>query len=144
MSFDPLKPATGSRLSSEEMRAQLNGLKALIDAVPAGPPGPQGPAFASIQIASVTTGTPGSPAGAQVAVFGNNVELSFTIPAGEQGASGVTSSDVTNAIANEISGTARNPNTVAMLGISVSDPPTQTELQEVVAKINELIGALTR
>ena len=34
MPFDPLKPATGSPLSSEEMRDQLNALKALIDALP--------------------------------------------------------------------------------------------------------------
>ena len=41
--FDPTKPTNGSPNSSAEMRAQLNGLKALIDAIPAGPPGPEGP-----------------------------------------------------------------------------------------------------
>ena len=129
------------------MRAQLTALKALIDAVPAGPagpPGPVGPALASIQIGSVTTGTPGSPASASVNINGNNVELSFTIPQGEPGASGVTSTDVSNAIANEISGTARNPNTVSMLGITVSSPPTTGELEAVIAKLNELIGSLQR
>ena len=141
MPFDPLKPATGSPLSSEEMRGQLNALNDAIAAIPAGPPGPVGPAFSNVQIASVTTGTPGSPAGAQVSVFGNNVELSFTIPAGETGAPG----EVSNAtLAGEIAGTARNPNTVSMLGITVSNPPTQGELEQVIAKINELIGSLAR
>ena len=138
MPFDPLKPATGSPLSSEEMRGQLTALKALIDAVPAGPPGPQGPAFSSVQIASVTTGAPGSPASASVNTFGNNVELSFVIPEGQPGE--VTSVELSNGIA----GTARNPNTVAPLGLAVSDPPTQTEMQQIVAKLDELIAALLR
>ncbi len=34
--FDPNLPANGSPLVSAEMRSQLTGLKALIDAVPAG------------------------------------------------------------------------------------------------------------
>ena len=86
MAFDPTKPADSTRVKADELRNQFNGLKALIDAIPAGPPGPegpQGPAFSSVQIGSVMTGTPGSPAGAQVVVSGNNVELLFTIPAGE-------------------------------------------------------------
>ena len=52
--------------------------------------------------------------------------------------------DVTNAFDNEISGTARNPNSVSMLGIMFSEPPTQSELQGVVDKVNELIGSLIR
>jgi len=43
MSFDPNLPANNTPNSSAEMRAQLQGLKALIDAIPAGPPGPPGP-----------------------------------------------------------------------------------------------------
>ena len=146
MPFDPTKPATGSPNSSAEMRDQLTALKALIDAVPAGPPGPagpQGPVFASVQIGSVTTGAPGSAASASVNTFGNNVEISFTIPEGQPG-SGVTMTDVDNAIANEIAGTARNPNTVSPLNMTVSDPPTQSEMQQLAAKIDELIAALLR
>ena len=141
MPFDPLKPADHSPLSSAEMRGQLNALNDAIAAIPAGPPGPVGPAFSNIQIGSVTTGTPGSPAGAQVNVFGNNVELSFTIPAGDTGAPG----EVSNAtLAGEIAGTARNPSSVAPIPFTVSNPPTQAELQAVVDKVNELIGALAR
>jgi hypothetical protein len=146
MPFDPTKPAANSPLSSAEMRDQLNALKGLIDAVPAGPPGPagpQGPVFASVQIGSVTTGAPGSAASASVNTFGNNVEISFTIPEGQPG-SGVTIIDVNNAIANEIAGTARNPNTVSDLVMSPSDPPTQADMLAVIAKLNELINALRR
>ena len=82
-----------------------------------------------------------SPAGAQVNVNGNNVELSFTIPAGDTGAAG----EVSNAtLAGEISGTARNPNSVAPIPFTVSNPPTQAELQAVVDKVNELIASLQR
>ena len=143
MAFDPTIPQNGTDIDAVEIRDQLNGLKALIDAVPAGRPGPQGPAFSNIQIGSVTTGSPGTPAAASVNVFGSNVELSFTIPQGETG-SGVSMTDVTNAIANEITGTARNPNTVSDLVLSPSDPPTQGDLLAVIAKLNELLVALRR
>ena len=144
MAFDPTKPADSTRVKADELRNQFNGLKALIDAIPAGPAGPVGPvgpSFSNITVGSVTTGTPGSPAGAQVNVLGNHVELLFTIPAGDTGAPG----EVSNAtLAGEISGTARNPNTVAQLGFSVSSPPTQGEIETVIAKVNELIVALAR
>jgi hypothetical protein len=140
MSYDPLYPADGILIRAVEMRTQFQGLKALIDAVPAGPPGPagpEGPAFSNVQIGSVTTGAPGTPAAASVNTFGNNVELSFTIPAGETGAAG----EVTNAsLAGEIAGTARNPNTVAPLSLGTTDP----QITAIVDKLNELIAALTR
>ena len=140
MPFDPSLPPDGAFATAAALRNQFNGLKALIDALPAGPPGPegpQGPAFSSVQIGSVMTGTPGSPAGAQVSVSGNNVELSFTIPAGDTGAPG----EVSNAtLAGEISGTARNPNTVAPLSIGTTDPA----ITAIVDKLNELIAALAR
>ena len=144
MPFDPTIPPDGAFATGAALRGQFNGLKALIDAIPAGPAGPagpQGPAFSSIQIGSVTTGTPGSPAGASVNVFGSNVELSFTIPAGDTGAAGEVSNST---LAGEISGTARNPNSVAPIPFTVSNPPTQTELQAVVDKVNELIASLQR
>lgn len=150
MPFDPTLPATGTPLASQVIRNQFNGLKDLIDAIPAGPPGPEGPQgpegpiISVIQIGSVATVDPSTPASVSVSTNGNSVELSFSIPKGETGSAGVSSTDVTNAIANEITGTARNPNTVGMLSISISNPPTQAELQAVMDKVNELIGALLR
>ena len=42
MPYDPTLPQPGTEIDADQMRSQLNGLKALIDAVPAGPPGPPG------------------------------------------------------------------------------------------------------
>ena len=144
MPFDPTKPTNGSPNSSAEMRAQLTALKADIDAIPAGPagpPGPVGPAFSSIQIGSVTTGTPGSPAGAQVNVFGNNVELSFTIPAGDTGPMGEVSQSALN---SAIMGTAQNPTGVSTLSLPISDPPTKAEVEAILAFANAMLSALQR
>jgi hypothetical protein len=144
MPFDPTKPAQGAPNSSAEMRAQLNSLKALIDAVPAGPPGPagpQGPAFSNITVGSVTTGTPGSPAGAQVSVNGNDVELTFTIPAGETGPMGEVSQ---SALASAIMGTAQNPTGVSPLSLTISDPPTKAEVEAILAFANTMLSVLTR
>ena len=130
-----------------EMRAQFLGLKALVDAVPAGPagpPGPEGPAFSNVQIGGVTTVDSGTSAAASVSVFGNTVELSFSIPKGEPGISGVTSEDVASALVNERINHAQNPTSVAMLGLTISDPPTKAEVEAVMGKVNELISALQR
>jgi len=43
-----------------------------------------------------------------------------------------------------IAGTANNPGAVDTLDISVSDPPTQSEVQDILNKLNELINALKR
>jgi hypothetical protein len=37
-----------------------------------------------------------------------------------------------------------NTNGVATLSIAISDPPTQSEMQQMLAKMNELILALRR
>ena len=42
MPFDPSLPQENTEIDAAQMRAQLTGLKALIDAVPAGPPGAPG------------------------------------------------------------------------------------------------------
>ncbi|MCE9610410.1 MAG: hypothetical protein K8R23_09475 [Chthoniobacter sp.] len=42
MPFDPTLPQEHTEIDAVQMRAQLNALKALIDAVPAGPAGPAG------------------------------------------------------------------------------------------------------
>ncbi len=66
-------------------------------------------------------------------------ETSYTGPQGDQG----PLKEVTNAaLANAISGTSSNSNGVATLGLVVSDPPTQSEMQTIVNKVDELILAL--
>lgn len=147
MAFDPTKPAPGDDLDAEVIRAQLNALKESIDSIPAGPAGPVGPSgppLASIQITGVTTGEPGTAAAVSAMMNAGNVELTFTIPRGEPGASGVTSTDVTNAITNERINNAQNPTSVQTLSLTLSDPPTLAEVQAVLDKVNELITALQR
>jgi hypothetical protein len=126
------------------MRTQFQGLKSLIDAVPAGPPGPPGPtgpAFSNIHVGAVTTGTPGSPAGAQVSVNGNDVELTFTIPAGETGPAGEVSQSALN---SAIMGTAQNPTSISTLSLSISDPPTKAEVEAILGFVNALLSTLQR
>ena len=62
-------------------------------------------------------------------------------PAGPEGPPGEVSPQTLD---DAISGTAGNPQTVADLALIVSEPPTQAEMQAVVDKVNELLGALRR
>ena len=43
-----------------------------------------------------------------------------------------------------ISGSSANSNGVSTLGLAVSDPPTQAEVQQIADKLDELINALRR
>jgi hypothetical protein len=43
-----------------------------------------------------------------------------------------------------IPGTSNNSNAVGTLGMIVSDPPTQSEMQQIADKMDELINALRR
>jgi hypothetical protein len=43
-----------------------------------------------------------------------------------------------------VTGTSANSNAVATLGMTVSDPPTQGEVQALADKLDELILALRR
>ena len=62
-------------------------------------------------------------------------------PAGPEGPPGEVSQQTLD---DAISGTAGNPQNVADLALIVSDPPTQAEVQELIDKFNELLGALRR
>ena len=75
------------------------------------------------------------------AQFAGLVEMIEAIPAGPEGPPGEVSPQTLD---DAISGTAGNPQTVADLALIVSEPPTQAEMQAVVDKVNELLGALRR
>lgn len=115
-----------------------------------GTPGQPGPPFAQAVVDAVTTLPPGGDATVAVSYDGTNVHFSFGIPrggVGEQGGQGVQGppGEVTNAaLAAAISGTSSNTNAVATLGLLVSDPPTQAEMQSLANKVDELILALRR
>jgi hypothetical protein len=112
-----------------------------------GQPGPQGPPFANAIVDAVTTLNPGDNATVGTSFDGTNVRFTFGIPRGNDGAQGsqgppgeVTHNDLNNAI----TGTSSNSNGVSLLGFTVSDPPSQSEMQAVVDKIDELITVLRR
>jgi len=117
---------------------------------PQGNDGPQGPPFANALVDSVTTLNPGDNATVQTSFDGSNVRFQFGIPRGFPGNDGGTGpqgqpGEVSNAqLSSAINGTSNNSNAVAALGMTVSDPPTQGEMQAIASKLDELIAALRR
>ena len=77
--FDPTLPQEGTPLDAVQMRNQLNGLKALIDAIQT---------LSAAQVDSTTTLPSGMPAQASLSVIGNTLHFTFQIPEGPQGAMG--------------------------------------------------------
>ncbi len=134
MPFDPAKPADHTPLSSAEMRSQFTGLKALIDAAP----GVTGTAVDSVTLGSVTS--------VSVALIAGILHFDFVFQPGPLGE--VTQSQLGNelnqAMLNTLPQTSANSNNVSTLGLTVSDPPTQAEMQSVANKLDELINALRR
>ena len=131
MPYDPNLPQPGTAIDADQMRAQLNGLKDLIDAIPHGPPGdpgpegPEGPAGAE--------GPPGS-------AGGDGAQG----PPGEAGPEGPPGEVSPQQLNDAIATTSANSDGVSTLDLFPSDPPTQAEVQDVVNKLNELIEALRR
>lgn len=129
MAFDPNVPAQGAPNSSAQMRAQLNGLKELIDAVPAGPQGEQGPPGEQGPAGPVgPEGPAGDPGG----------------PAGPEGPTGPPGEVTASALEAAIATTALNPAGLGPFGGTFSDPPTQAELQDFAAYVEALRAALVR
>jgi len=79
MSFDPNLPQEGTPLDAVQMRSQLNGLKAIIDAILT---------VSAAQVDGVNTVEPGNPANATVSVSGNTLHFTFDIPRGNDGLQG--------------------------------------------------------
>ena len=156
MPYNPALPADGSLIVAAELRSQFAGLHDEIAAIPQGPEGPegpQGPAFATVVVDGVDTLPPGNMASVTASITGNIVHLFFNIPAGIQGLQGeVTQAQLSNDLVNNANATfntimpltSNNSNGVAELVLSASNPPTQAEVNQVIAKLNELILALRR
>lgn len=156
MPFDPDQPAFQAPNSSEVMRAQLNSLKELIDGIPAGPPGADGASgndgapgepFAQAVVDGVTTLDPGTDATVEVSFDGTNVHFTFGLPRGSDGGDGPTGAPgevTTQQLADGLLTCSANTNGVATLDLTVSDPPTQAEVQSLVDKVNEMLLAQRR
>ena len=121
-----------------------------------GATGPQGPPFAGAVVDNVSTLDPNDPAYVNVNFDGNDVRFDFGIPRGFDGPEGPQGSDGPEGpqgppgevsladLQNAIDGTSANSNGVDFLGMIVSDPPTQAEVQQIADKVDELISALRR
>jgi hypothetical protein len=125
-------------------RAQLTGLKDLIDAVPT---------ITGAVLDGVTTGNPGDPATVNLSVVGTELHFSFTLPRGDTGPPGNDGQtglqgppgEVTNAsLAAAIDGTSSNSNTVNTLLLGAPAAYDQLQQQDLITKVNELILALRR
>ena len=125
MAYDPNLPAENTPLVSAEMRSQLQGLRDLIDTIPQGDPGPEGQAG--------EPGPPGPP--------GTDGLPGPEGPAGPEGPPGEVSQQTLD---EAIAGTAQNPLGVASLATIADSDYNQSQLQQVIDKVDELLGALQR
>ena len=117
MPCDPNLPQENTLCDAGQVRAPLQGLKALVDAIAA--------TFAA-QIAGVSTPNPGAPATVSVSVIGNTLRFSSGIPRGNDGMQGI-------------------PGDPGMQGPPfANDPPTLADMEVMRAKVNELILAQRR
>jgi hypothetical protein len=156
MPYDPTLPQAGTEIDAVQMRAQLTGLKDLIDAIQT---------ITAAQVDATNTVPPGDPAAVTLSVAGGTLHFTFNIPQGANGADGINGSsgsdggegpigpegpqgvpgEVTLQQLNDaIATTSTNSNAVATLGMTVGDPPTQGEMQALADKLDELINALRR
>ena len=131
-SFDPTLPEDGALVIAGVLRDQFNGLADMIDAVPT---------VTSAVVDAVNTLPPGDPAAVSVSVIGDVLHLTFSLPMGQSGLPGeVTLADLNAAIAT----TSSNSNAVATLGELAEGSYNQTQMQNVINKVDELILALRR
>ena len=142
-SLEPNEPASASATIIDQVLH-------LSFAIPRGQTGPQGPAFASAQVDSVTTLNPGENAQASVSFDGSALRFFFGIPRGFDGAPGIdgdpgTPGEVTQAaLDNAIAGTSANSNAVMQLNQSADPNYNPTQIQDLINKVDELIGMLRR
>ncbi len=152
MPFDPNLPQENTEIDAAQMRSQLNSLHDEITAIPAGPPGPQGdpgpqgPPFASAVVDGVTTLPPLAGATVTITFDGTTVHFDFGIPTGVPGevSTAQLNDAVSSALSSALANSSANTNAVVPLSLVPSSPPTQSDLQAVINKLNELILAAHR
>ena len=157
MPFDPSLPAPNSPLESQVIRDQFQALFNLINNIAT---------VNAAQVDATTTLPPGDPASVSVSVVGDTLHLTFQIPQGVDGTQGNDgpegpqgipgppgepgtpgeSGEVTfAALSTELNNnTSANSNGVGTLGFFANDPPNQSDVQQIIDKVDELINALRR
>jgi len=107
MPFDPNLPQENTPADAVQMRNQLNGLKAIIDAILT---------VTAAQVDSTTTLPQGSPANASVNVVGNTLHFSFEIPQGQEGLVGPAGPPFSSAVVDSVN--TVEPGIPAAVGVS--------------------------
>ncbi|MBE7493360.1 MAG: hypothetical protein HS117_00285 [Verrucomicrobiaceae bacterium] len=133
--FDPSLPQENTPVDAVQMRGQLNGLKALIDALGS---------VTGATVDAVNSLPPGSPATVSVTLTGTTLHFTFGIPEGQTGPQGIPGEVTQTALDAAISGTSSNSNGVSLLSQSAFSYYDQTQMQDVLNKVDELITALRR
>jgi hypothetical protein len=105
--FDPNLPQEGTPLDAVQMRSQLNGLKAIIDAILT---------VSAAQVDSTNTLPPSTPANASVSVVGNTLHFTFEIPQGQEGPMGQQGPPFSQAVVDAVN--TVNPGDPAAVGVS--------------------------
>ena len=106
--------------------------------------GSQGPPFANAIVDNVNTLPAGSPANVSVSFDGTNVHFTFDIPQGQEGPMGQPGEVSQAQLDTAISGTSNNSNGVGTLGIGADGSYNQSQMQDLINKVDELINALRR
>ncbi len=129
-----------------------------------GPAGPQGPAGnngndgpqgpAGVEGRSIVNVYEDGSGRAIVQMSDGSTYGPFTIASGPPGNDGppgppgpmgeATMGDIQNAVNNALAGTSNNSNSVAILDLTISDPPTLWEVQSIATRVDQLILALRR
>jgi hypothetical protein len=130
--FDPALPEDGALVIAGVLRDQFNGLAEMIEAVPT---------ISSAVVDAVNTLPAGDPAEVSVSVMADVLHLTFGIPMGQSGPPGEVTTAALNAA---ISTTSSNSNAVVNLNELAEGTYNQTQMQNVINKLDELINALRR
>jgi hypothetical protein len=93
MPFDPARPHDHATIEADELRAQFNGLKALIDGVAS---------ITSAVVDSVTTVGPGEPATATLSIVDTVLHVSLALPEGQPGPPGLQGPPFANVVIDSI------------------------------------------
>jgi hypothetical protein len=135
MPFDPNLPQENTPVDAVQMRGQLNGLKDLIDAVGS---------INAVVVDAVISLPPGDPATVSISLTGTTLHFTFGIPEGQTGPQGIPGEVTQAGLDAAISGTSSNSNGVSLLSQSAFSYYDQTQMQDVLNKMDEIITALRR
>jgi hypothetical protein len=96
MPYDPNLPLENTEIEAAEMRAQLQGLKELIDLIAPG-------TITAVFIDSITVVGPFDPPAASVSLVGTELHFTFAIPRGQDGTAGAPGSVINGAQVDSVS-----------------------------------------